>query len=248
MLTVPLSQTEQALHSILIHKTSGEWLRRLGKLYGMPFPGGSEAAWRNAMEAAAFGPRGTLGCTWDFLQKAFEPLSESIQVFLNPAAPQRLSEITPGDLEDRHRLRLVRVKGQIYYVVGPHPSVSSWVQLSDVTTTYWKGADFSLLDAPEAVTAEWLAPVITEDWDGKFQVNMTGEFSAVPPTYMQPDDSARPGGQPYGGHMIPNETVQGDQVIGPFPIYLPGPDAFPEHRAVLDALLAAGIITSIEII
>lgn len=68
-----------------------------------------------------------------------------------------------------------------------------------------------------------------------------GSMDPVPNVSPLVGAEARPAGQPFGGHLMQDETVAGDQTSGPFPIYLVGEDVFPEMRNVLDILLAAGV-------
>ena len=51
----------------------------------------------------------------------------------------------------------------------------------------------------------------------------------------------RPGGQPLGGALLPDAAAKGDQVDGPFPLYLID-DALADWTATLDVLVAAGVI------
>lgn len=56
----------------------------------------------------------------------------------------------------------------------------------------------------------------------------------------------RPVGQPWGGHVLEDESVSGDQTDGPFPIYLQSSAVLPNTRAVLDAMLPSGCKVTME--
>ena len=267
-----LPQIEIALRDTMIHKATGTGFDRLAKLYGMPrvfaFP---ERYWRRALLAAALGARGTFGVTHAVLEALFDFWAEprtTYPVTLDPAQPARLVVDTerpgPPGFYCNHVGRLVRVTSPtlgsaIYWT---RALSGSDLLLSTTTTTYWRGADWSALEAPEAATAKVLPFVYEEATPGDdtpataaepclFRVYLDDEIWKIPPTYLQADgDIDRPTaapGQPYGGQLIdyldddPTTPNEGDQVAGPFPPYLPGPDIGGSLSRVVDLLLAAGV-------
>jgi hypothetical protein len=70
----------------------------------------------------------------------------------------------------------------------------------------------------------------------------SGSMDPVPNASPLIGADARPGGQPYGGHVQLDEGESGDiGGAGPFPIYLSSGKVLHKSRAVLDACLASGI-------
>jgi len=73
------------------------------------------------------------------------------------------------------------------------------------------------------------------------------DMLAVPPTYLQETAQTRPVGQPDGGQLLnlldldPETLDFGDQVNGPFPLYLTGDEASGILGDLLRQILPAGV-------
>jgi hypothetical protein len=73
------------------------------------------------------------------------------------------------------------------------------------------------------------------------------EMVSPPPTFLQESGGARPASQPFGGHLLNlfdlnSETLDyGDQVNGPFPLYLDSIEISGVLKHVLPKLLRAGV-------
>lgn len=153
MLLVPLSDSAQAFRDTLLHKAAGSRLTELSRLYGMPFVGPWEDSWRGALKAAAMGPRGTLGCTWDYLEKALSHLHVTYDVRVSGLSPysavavgsQALPAVTLIGRIGRlaYDGNLYRIEGITDKDGGTNLAGLNFVQ---VGTTYWKAApDFAEL-------------------------------------------------------------------------------------------------------
>jgi len=120
MLTA-FSQVEQAFRDMLLTKADGDHFTNLSKLYGLAQPTDYPLrSWRLALKACALGPRGSLGCTHDVLEGAFDHNHERFMVTLDATNPRRVtfaSHLTPADGSPplggflcRHVERLVRIR------------------------------------------------------------------------------------------------------------------------------------------
>ncbi len=67
-------------------------------------------------------------------------------------------------------------------------------------------------------------------------------LASAPPTYLLPDGSSSAVGMgvPFGGHLLEDNTYNGNQDIGPFPVYLIDGRAFTQVEYQLNRLMAAG--------
>jgi hypothetical protein len=75
-------------------------------------------------------------------------------------------------------------------------------------------------------------------------INSVSITTPTPPTYMQPAGAlARPVGEPYGGQLQLDASLEGqsDAFGGPHPPYLVGTTAFQQLLDSIRSLLAAGI-------
>lgn len=253
----PLSSTELALRDTLITKASGGALDDLSRLYGIPrLRIIEDTFWRRALRAAVFGPRGTLGTTHAVLEALFDQWAErcfSYQVTIDPEYPTRITRVQgPPGFFPVHAARLVRVTSpslgsRVYYAAS---ASDTYLVLSNQPGPYWSAFDASALTVPEDGIAK-IIPFTYAEPDPvtpcALVVYIDGDLWYTPPSYMQPDAGERPEDQPYGGAIVnvhdgdPTTPTRGDQVNGPFPLYLPGDEVGGALRATLDALLAAGV-------
>jgi len=206
MLT-PLSQTQRALRDTVLTRASGNQLRRLAKLWGVPMPGGwDEDSWREGTNAVGMGPRGTPGSTFAFLEGIFQYAEQVYEVTVDPANPQRLTATAgAGTFDDDHVGRFVRIVGGgvtgLYWTVSPADVVADGgakVELAKIGTSYWDGADWGALAAAVTLNATFLTFRLAEATPGPetpatlgaaavLEVSLVEGTSLVPPTYMQPD-------------------------------------------------------------
>lgn len=275
----PYSQAELALRDTLITKAETWAFDALAYLHGVNRPASfSRSTWRNVLLAAAYGYRGTWSNFWAVIREAYEPSGTSVVVSRNPAAPQTLTYVSGlggGGFACDHANRLIKIDDKIYWSTGPQigAGVSATLTLAEVGTSYWAGADWSSLSAPDQVTALVLpvlpveptpGPVLTASGDqvdtltsgsgtGCLVRLLLSEGFSPPGTYLiDPAGAAKPGGQPFGGHMMdlfdPATPESGDQTDGPYPIYLVDGSSVDSLVRYFDPLLAAGVSLKPEIV
>lgn len=267
----PISRLEEMRRDLHIRRAEGEAFDELAELYGIKRPVAYEIeSWREAMSAAALGPRGTPGVTWKFLLGALRQLEQRIPVTTLGAAPTRLTAVTPGSFLQSHVGRFIQLDpetpgeqfptGAIYRVEGPGDIATSggdWVELTPMGTSYWDGAKLGdgtwlcrvlafCLEEPTPgplVFNEPAVPYGTAPGDPcKVIICAFSDVVSTPSTYWVSDGDARPAGEPFGGHIQDDAFEDGDPLgIGPHPPYLTGDTTLGNVRNSLDALLASGV-------
>lgn len=250
----PLSLTEQALRDTLITRAQDGALDDLSRLFGIPRVRIVEPDfWRRALRAGVYGPRGVLHTTHNVLEAMFDQWAErcySYQVEIDPGSNLLTRVEGPPGFYPIHVNRLVRVSTAagtgIYWSLGV---VGDKLMLSRNPGPYWSGFDSTSVDPFDGIVKvlpflyaepEIVAPCTV-------LVYLDGDIWYTPPSYMQPDGDDRPVGEPFGCILIdpadgdPATPSRGDQINGPFPLYLPGDEVGGALRVTMDALLAAGI-------
>lgn len=268
MLTTSLSQTEKALRDTLLTRATREWLSRVSRLHGIPRPQAiPEDDWRAALKEAALGPRGVPGVSFGFLRGVLQSYALEVDITIDPAQPQRLTAVSGTPFLQDHIGAFVRVQldtdaettWPVYRVEGPPDiatSAGAWVECVPWAAAQWAAADWSGLGGVTGATAQVLAFRLAEPTPGtddpapastaaiQTWLVIVELLAAVdlgtPPTYLlTPAGTARPGGQPYGGHLQEDEFEQGSQTTGPYPPYLTG-TSLGGISAAFDLLLVAG--------
>lgn len=178
MLITSLSQTEKAFRDTLITKATGEWLVRLSRLYGIPYPIGiPEAHWRDALKAAALGPRGTPGVTFEFLRAVLQAYQLVVDITIDPAQPQRITAVAGTPFTQEHIGAFVRVQldtddettWPVYRITGPPDiatSAGAWVELARFPSAQWAGANWASLSGVTGATAQVLGFSLAEPTPG----------------------------------------------------------------------------------
>lgn len=195
--------------------------------------------------------------------------SFSYQVQIDPTKPHLVTRVEgPPGFFCNHRHRLVRldsptIGSRIFWSTG-FDANDETLTLCDIRTGYWRAADWSEFEAVETGILKILPFVYEEPTPGPLvdasgtpigtfsgepcliRVFVDGDVWFTPPTYLQPAGDERPEDQPFGGAIIdpydgdPATPSRGDQIVGPFPIYLPGEEVAGLLQVILDLLLAAG--------
>ena len=257
-----LSDLDRAWRGTLTHLAEDEDLDSLADIYGIPRPRiVGRGPWRKVLAALAYGPRGLPRGTMHFLIAALDAYHEQLAVELRPDQPTRLYA-TAGVFEQRHVGRWVLIDERVYKIVGPPDvaadSAGAWVELCDVKSGYTWAANWSLLKETTAATATILCFVYQATTPGPIRddaprgtyfgraANLDvwlweDRVGEIPPTYLLDDGVDRPAGMPFGGHLLEDATVDGDQVDGPFPIYLWDSQVLTPIEHVLDLLTAAQV-------
>lgn len=156
------SVLEEAWRDTLVHKAQGSALVAKSKFHLFPWPQAeaSEVAWRGALHAVAWGPRGVRALTLWAVEAALSDHNEVIEVTYDPEAPYTLTRVN-GTWGPRHVNRLIRTKYGLHWSVGPVViSGQADVVMSPYTTTYWDA--FPLLTEGETLEAVVLPFVLHE--------------------------------------------------------------------------------------
>lgn len=241
----PLSSTRQAHDDTLIPHAEGWAFRKLARMYGFPqTPGFPEEGWRGGLNAAALGPRGTFRNMLEVLERMFSWADYVQPVTLTPGTPSAV--LGSGSWLPEHGLRYVRVTGttidQLRYSRPVPAGVVPNLNFVSTETPYWDGGDW---DASEIGEARVLPFLVQEVNVCEFRVLLDETVFSGPPSYVLADGTvdrlvAYPG-QPFGSQILADAGVGGSQVVGPFPLYLPGEDFPGELQRTLDSLAASGV-------
>lgn len=217
--TVP--KVERAFRDTTIRKSSGDWLRRVSRQWGVPKPGlARESQWRMVVAAAAMGPRGTYGVTFDFCQWALRHLSTELSgVSVAAANPQRLTKT--GGFTQAHIGAWVMKdldydSATVWKIVGPADIATSggnWVELAQIgTLPYWSAANFTTTDSFDVV----ILPFTIREEPGMVIVNVNQGGSLSPASYLQPG-AAVPAAPGVVGQSDPDAAAYNGGSVEPVP-------------------------------
>ena len=216
------------------------------------------------------GTFGTLHAVLEAIFDVWAEPSFTYLVQLDPTDPQGVLRLNgPPGVYCNHRDRLVRIDsptlGSRIFRSVDFDTPGHRLVLSDIRTAYWRAADWSQWVEPEVGLLKILPFVYEEPTPGPivdagglpvgtfsgepclFRVFVDGDLWYTPPTYLQPAGEERPEGQPFGGQIVdpfdgdPTTPSRGDQIVGPFPLYLPGAEVAGLLQSLLDLTLAAGV-------
>ena len=241
-----LSQTEAARRDTLFTRAEGLALDLLSRqLYGIERPANyPRDAWAQMLRALVYQPRGTFRTVFAVFDALFAPWARLVS--LGPVTVNAAGVFASADITTAHAGRWAWFEED-----GTGARVLVWVRtctpsvggvLSTVESAYWRA-----WNAARTGTL-YLLPFSLVEGDCEVTVNLDAELLSAPPTYLQdPAGSARPAGVPFGGHLLnlfdldPASLDYGDQVNGPFPLYLTGADVGGLFGAVARVLLPAGV-------
>jgi len=241
-----LSQTEAARRDTLFTRAEGLALDHLSRqLYGIERPANyPRDAWAQMLRALVYQPRGTFRTVFAVFDALFAPWARLVS--LGPVTVNAAGVFASADITTAHAGRWAWFEED-----GTGARVLVWVRtctpsvggvLSTVESAYWRA-----WNAARTGTL-YLLPFSLVEGDCEVTVNLDAELLSAPPTYLQdPAGSARPAGVPFGGHLLnlfdldPASLDYGDQVDGPFPLYLTGADVGGLFGAVARVLLPAGV-------
>lgn len=83
--------------------------------------------------------------------------------------------------------------------------------------------------------------------NGKFTIYLDSTLAKAPPTYLKEDGEERDEGEPFGGQLLnlfdldPDTEDYGNQITGPFPLYLGGTNLDGVFGTILKKCIVAGI-------
>lgn len=188
----PISSLRAAWNDTLVNYTGGADLDALAQTLGIPRPSYlSRTAWRRALEAAAYAYRGAPNITQFFLEGALSDYATTLSVVLDPSRPTQLYS---PDAEFTQALvgRFVRIADYGLFRVGGPEDVTLTVGPNEILdlvatpTPSWDVPDWTSLEAPITVDAEFLAFFAVEDQAGP-PSQALGDESGTLTVYIYPD-------------------------------------------------------------
>ncbi len=247
MLT-PFSQIEQAYRDTSILRATGGAFDKLSQVYGFPRPTTiPERYFRDALQAVAFGARGTPSPIHDVLEALFGWMGTEVTgtVAGGLAANEVQSAAFTYDCDSAgHYVRVTESDGTSNMYYAQTSNESDLLYLATLGTSYWKAASF--VGVSDAVTVRFM-PYIIEEHDGVLTVWLDSGIFQQPASYVQQDGSvdrtvAAPG-QPYGGQVIASPSTSKYALVpnNPFPLYLGGTELHGQIKSLLKSIVPAGV-------
>lgn len=236
-----LSQTESARRSTVFTRATDDELDALGEYYGLVRPSAYPvSAWREVLRAVVYRPRGTVGSLFSALNALFKPWTDTTAITTTINAD---GEFTHASLTSKaYAHRWVRVGGDSYQWVDEVDTATTTATLNTVRSSYWDAWSAERQNVEVA-----FLPFYFVESDARIRVYIDLDLLSVPPTYIQESGATRPNGQPYGGQLLnlldldPNTLDYGDQVNGPYPLYLRGDEASGVLGDLLNRIIVAGV-------
>lgn len=191
----PLAQTEKAFRGTSIAFAEGSQFDDIARNFGLPrIATFSVRAWRKALRAVGYGPRGIPGALQALLEGMFWDdavtynceLDGNSQIIFDSGGPLGASGFTPACVNRLWRLEGSGVSG-LYWSIGPDFngfSDSNYLVLCPVGTAYWRGADWSTATG-YAITATLLGFIYRELDTCTIEVFISSDLATPPATYMQ---------------------------------------------------------------
>lgn len=240
-----LSQTESARRDTVFMRADGLALDRISTLLlGVSRPHTyPRDAWAKMLEAFVYQPRGTFRCLFAVLDALFSPWAdltalEGVSIGANGV-------LSHADIIGAHGGRWAWFTSdtgaarQLVYVASASTGTATLSLIDNGYWSAWVGTDIGTLR---------FLPFQMVESECLVTLYLDAELLNAPPTYLQtPDGSARPVNQPYGGHLLnlfdldPDTLDYGDQVNGPFPLYLTGEETAGLVGHIMRRLLVAGV-------
>lgn len=237
-----LNRVEELLRETMLTTAKGAAFNRLCTYFGYEKPKYiSEHYWRKGMLKAVYGARGTPMMALSFLEAIFGEWIDEISTYTGYATARNVMEF--DEVSCNLEGRLVRVDGILHRTAYVDPTYSDRLVFVPVNTTMFTGADFT----PAQTYELKFLPFDIEEYGCEYRIILDEGVISYPKFYFAETD-----GQPKGEDELPNGHIMelfsqvtaerfGDQLEGPYPIYL-GADEFTSlFFDALDMMLAAGI-------
>lgn len=250
-MTRTISQTEAARRDTLFTRAEGLALDLLSRrLYGLERPANyPRDAWAQMLRALVYQPRGTFRTVFAVFDALFSPWARLVT--LGPVTVSATGVFASSTITTAHAGRWAWFEEAgtgartLVWVRTCTPSVGG--VLSTAETGYWRAWE------QERTGSLYFLPFALVESDCEVTVLLDSELLSAPPTYLQdPAGAARAAGEPYGGALLnlfdldPATLNYGDQVNGPFPLYLTGAEVGGLFGAVARVLLPAGVALSVR--
>lgn len=253
----PLYLARQATQ---IHAAEGADLRTLSNMHGLPWIAQSldESTQRAFLRATAYSAKGAPAALFRSLRTIFRAYERTLtSATLTPNAqgatishPELTDEDADTWLEwapaDGSPAQIYHARAAQAGAVLTTPARTTWHQKPPLTGSATTGQiiilPFTISEPAPADSAEAARGVSRPC---EVIINTTADTLDTPPTYLRELDTARIPPEPHGGHIMDlfdgnPDTSQGDQTLGPYPLYLPS-DGETSLSSTLEKLLAAGI-------
>lgn len=249
------SQTEAARRDTVHTQADGYALDRLSTLfYGVTRPANfPRSTWSNVLTAWAYAPRCTMQGTWAVIDAMFRPYANlltltNVTIAAHPTLSDQYVRASHSDFSDAYSQRLAIIDdGEKETLVFMAIADTGYADISRISSGHWSGYSDT-----GTVTLTPL-PYWIEEKVGEVVLWLDGELMGAPPTYMQQQSYTRPANQPLGGILLnlfdldPATLDYGDQVDGPFPIYLGAEELSGVFGHILKRTLPAGIRISARV-
>lgn len=240
-----LSQTEAARRDTIFTRADGYALDELSiELLGLARPATyPRDAWARMLLALVYRPRGTFRTLFAVLDALFEPWSRLTALNVTVTASGGVTDTAITNAYGSRWARFVDAESGEQTLVFVTTATTGSLQLATYGSSY-----FEAWGGEERTGTLTLLPFTLSESRCFVTMLLDAELLSAPPSYLQsPDGSARPSGQPLGGVLLnlfdldPDTLDYGDQVRGPYPLYLTGDEVDGVIGHVMRCLLPAGV-------
>ena len=222
----------------LITQASGESLSRLVQFYGLSkqLPV-SSPVYRHSLRKSVWGARATWGCVYSSLVALFADYA--LKLVVDQVATRRVTYASGVNCQ--YNNRLCYINGSPYLSTQ---AAGQTIWFNPIPTSVYRGASWDAASDVELT----IYPFLVRDFGCTVDILIDSALLRPPPTYLHTDvtDLARNPEEPYGGAVMDGYSSvpahrTGDQVDGPFPIYLAGDVLGGDILDYLTALTAGGV-------
>jgi hypothetical protein len=245
----PLNRIETVLREILINHAKGADLNRLSAFYGFRRPQYiAEEYWRKALLKAVYSARGTPGPIFSFLEAVFGEWVDTISTYDAVAMSPNIIQFS--GVNTTHEGRYCRIDGKLYRTTTLRGAgYPNDIVLQNMDTTLFTAANFT----PSSIFKVKFLPFDVEEEGCEYRILVDNGILDFPKYYIPTNVAEnRASGMPKGGHIMDffssDETHRrGDQVDGPYPIYLAADEFKDLFFDAMELLLAAGVHAVIKV-
>jgi hypothetical protein len=193
--------------------------------------------------ALVYRPRGTFRTLFAVLDALFEPWSRLTALDVTVTASGGVTDPTITNAYGSRWAWFTDAENGEQTLVFVTTATTGSLQLATYGSSY-----FEAWGGEERSGSLTLLPFTLSESSCLVTMLLDAELLSAPPSYLQsPDGSARPSNQPLGGVLLnlfdlDAETLDyGDQVRGPYPLYLTGDEVDGVIGHVMRCLLPAGV-------
>ena len=249
------NRIDLARNDTLITRASGLSLRDLSSLYGIPWIQGdlTEPEQHHFLKNTAYTPRGTFSAFFNSIRAYFykhEIVLEDASVLkgsstttishtsITAGYDTRIIEIINGSRKTIHKV----LNASTGTMTISRAENTAQGQIDTANGVIIRVLPFELFEILPASTLE-----LEESRPCEVIIELDSAFQNVPPTYLREDGNARTN-DPFGGHILDlfdndlSIPSAGNQINGPYPLYLDGEgDINTQLKNLFQNLLPASI-------